>query len=222
MRKNILLKRLRGIVRSTRNYSATDLLIKGSLFLGDVILNNYGTKKLETNRLILRKFVQEDAEQSYLNWASDENVTKYFGFEPDKTMEETKEKIACWIKAYENDNTYIWAIQEKKSNEIIGNISVDMPYKILEICEAAYCLGSKWWNKGYVTEALTEVIRYLLNEEEMYLVEAKHNSENEASGRVLAKAGMKKEAVLRDRRINKVTGKRQDLVVYSIIKEEIH
>ena len=56
----------------------------------------------------------------------------------------------------------------------------------------------------------------------MYLIEAKHNSENVASGKVLLKAGMTKEATLRDRRINKVTGKRGNLVVYSIIKTEVN
>jgi len=185
-------------------------------------MNNYGTKKLETNRLILRKFMIEDVEQVYLNWASDENVTKYFGFEPDISIDETKKKIEYWIKEYEKDNTYIWAIQEKKSNELIGNITAEVAYKILETCEIGYSIGSKWWNSGYTTEALIEVIRYLLNEEDMYLIESKHNSENVASGKVLLKAGMKKEATLRNRRINKVTGNRENLIVYSIIKTEIN
>lgn len=185
-------------------------------------MNNYGTKKLETNRLILRKFIQEDAEQVYLNWTSDKNVTQYFGFEPDKSIDETKEKIASWIKAYEKDNTYIWAIKDKKSNQLIGSITAEMPYKILETCEIGYSIGSKWWNSGYMTEALTEVIRYLLTEEGMYLIEAKHNIKNIASGKVLLKAGMIKEATLRGRRINKSTGEHEDLVIYSVTKADIN
>jgi len=185
-------------------------------------MNNYGTKKLETDRLVLRKFVIEDSDQMYSNFASDENVTTYFAFEPDKSIDDTKEKITYWVKAYEKDNTYIWAIQDKKSNELIGNITAEIPYKTLQTCEVGYSIGSKWWNRGYTTEALIAVIRYLLLEEDMYLIEAKHNSENVASGKVLLKAGMTKEATLRDRRINKVTGKRGNLVVYSIIKTEVN
>jgi ribosomal-protein-alanine N-acetyltransferase len=185
-------------------------------------MNNYGTKILETKRLILRRFVLEDTEQMYKNWASDENVTKYFGFEPDKSITVTKTKIECYLKEYEKDNTYIWAIQEKSNNELIGSINADVPYKFLQICEVAYSIGAKWWNNGYTTEALIEVIRYLLIDEDMHLIEAKHNIKNIASGKVLLKAGMTKDATLRERRINKVTGERDDLVVYSIIKAEIN
>ena len=53
------------------------------------------------------------------------------------------------------------------------------------------------------------------------MVEAKHQSLNPASGKVMEKAGMKKDAVLRQRRINKITKQINDLVVYSITKEDL-
>jgi Acetyltransferases, including N-acetylases of ribosomal proteins len=185
-------------------------------------MNNCGTKKLETKRLILRKFAFEDTEQVFLNWASDGKATEYFAFGPDKSVEETKVNIEGWINEYDKENKYIWCIQEKNSNQLIGTITADMPYKELQTCEVAYIIGSKWWNKGYATEALIEVIRYLLIEEGVYLVEAKHNSDNVASGKVLLKAGMRKETELRGRRINKMTGRRGNLAVYSIIRIEIN
>lgn len=40
-------------------------------------MNHIGTKTLETERLILRKFKDEDASDLFNNWASDSNVTKY-------------------------------------------------------------------------------------------------------------------------------------------------
>ena len=39
-------------------------------------MSHCGTKKLETNRLVLRRYVNEDALAMYKNWASDEEVTK--------------------------------------------------------------------------------------------------------------------------------------------------
>ena len=54
----------------------------------------------------------------------------------------------------------------------------------------------------------------------MHLVEACYISGNPASGRVMEKAGMKKDAVLRDRRINKDTKELNDLIFCSITKEE--
>ena len=74
---------------------------------------------------------------------------------------------------------------------------------------------------GYATEALRAVIEYLLKECDFYLVEARHISENPASGRVMEKAGMHKDAVLRDRRINKHTGERNDAIICSMTKEEL-
>lgn len=44
---------------------------------GEEQMRNLGTKRLETDRLILRRFVKEDSECVYKNWASDDEVTKY-------------------------------------------------------------------------------------------------------------------------------------------------
>lgn len=182
---------------------------------------NNGTVQLETDRLILRKFVMEDVEKSYLNWASDYEASKYFAFYPHKEKGDTENIIKQWINAYQSEeNNYIWAIVEKSSNEVIGNISADASYKVLNICEVAYMLGSKWWNKGYATEALRAVIDYLFVSEDFYLIEAKYNSTNAASGKLLQKVGMLQDGVLRDRRIDKETGRRNDLVICSIRKAE--
>ncbi len=60
-----------------------------------------------------------------------------------------------------------------------------------------------------------------MKECDFYLVEARHISENSASGSVMEKAGMHKDAVLRDRRINKHNGERNDAIIYSMTKEEL-
>lgn len=62
-------------------------------------------------------------------------------------------------------------------------------------------------------------LNYLFSEG-IYMLEAKHSSQNPASGRVLEKVGMKRDAVLRSRRIDKKTLKRYDLVIYSITRNE--
>ncbi len=40
-------------------------------------MKHCGTQKLETDRLILRKYIAEDAIAMYKNWASDKEVTKF-------------------------------------------------------------------------------------------------------------------------------------------------
>ncbi len=180
----------------------------------------HGTEEIETDRLILRKFVTGDLEQSFHNWASDEKASKYFAFYPHNEKIVTESLIKQWINAYEKDDTYIWAISTKENDEVIGHINADSTYKDLEICEIAYMLGSKWWNKGYATEALNAILHYLFYGENYYLIEAKYNSSNIASGRLLEKVGMKQDGILRDRRKNKETGERNDLVICSITYDE--
>lgn len=182
-------------------------------------INDLGTKTLETNRLILRKFIIEDAEGMYNNWATDKECCKYLSWDVHKDINETKQILNKWVEEYK-DNSYHWVVELKETKEIIGSISIVKNHKKDLYCEIGYCYGSKYWNKGYATEALHIVIDYLLNECNYNLIEADHVLENIASGRVMQKAGMKKDAVLRQRSINKNLNKISDLVVYSITKEE--
>ena len=72
---------------------------------------------------------------------------------------------------------------------------------------------------GYATEALKAVIKFLFEECEAEVIFADHLSNNPASGKVMEKSGMKYEGRLRGRMIDK-EGKRNDLLSYSIIKDE--
>lgn len=179
-----------------------------------------GTKTLETDRLILRKYELGDEIQIFKNLRSDLNTSQYVGWDTDKDINQTLEYVEKCIEEA-NNNGFHWVIQLKATNELIGDISVFEIMKKHSNCEIGYSFGSEFWGKGFATEALRKVIEYLLNECEFHLIEAKHKSSNPASGRVLDKVGMKKDAVLRQRRINKITKQINDLVIYSITKEEL-
>lgn len=183
-------------------------------------MNDIGTITLETEHLILRKFKIDDAAQMYNNWATDPKCNKYLSWDLHKDIEETKDYIQGIIDSYE-ESSYKWVVQLKDTQELIGSISAVKIRKKDLNCEIGYCYGSKYWGNGYATEALRKVIEFFLNECGLYLVEARHLSGNPASGIVMEKAGMKKEAVLRDRRINKHTKELDDLIVYSITKDEL-
>lgn len=183
-------------------------------------MENIGTKVLETDRLILRRFNENDYKGMYDNWASDENVTKYVSFNPHKDYNETKKIVNEWIDEYKN-GSYNWVIELKETHEIIGNISVIEMSKKHNNCELGYVIGSKFWRNGYASEGLRKVISFLLNDCKIHLIEAKHHASNPASGRVMEKAGMKKDGILRERRINKIKEGYDDLIVYSIIKSDL-
>ena len=99
-----------------------------------------GTKKLDTNRLILRRFKIEDANDMYNNWASNPNVSKYVTWSPHKDVNDTKKLLEEWIKNYDEIDTYKWVVEIKDTKEIMGSIDV-VSKKFLEfgVCEIGYC-----------------------------------------------------------------------------------
>lgn len=60
-------------------------------------LAQQGTQTLTTERLILRRFTTDDAEDMYQNWANDPEVTKFLTFEPHPSADATRELLALWV-----------------------------------------------------------------------------------------------------------------------------
>lgn len=179
-----------------------------------------GTKTLETDRLILRKIKLADYKEAYSNWCNNDNVSKYVVWNTHKNEEETKELFEIWVEDYKNLDTFRWIVELKETKELIGTIDVVNKKNIkYDSCEIGYCYGEKYWNRGYATEALKRVIKFLFEEVDAYIVFAEHLSNNPASGKVMEKSGMKFDGKLRQRFLDK-DGIRNDLLCYSITKEE--
>lgn len=159
-------------------------------------MNHIGTQTIETERLTLRRFREDDAEAQFKNWASDPEVTRYLRWEPHRTVEESRESIARRIQRYEEPDTYMWAIT-LRDGALIGAISARVQSEEDSIADTGYCLGRAFWGKGYVPEALKAVIEYMFLRVGVNRMEAVHAVENPASGAVMRKAGMLREGRLR-------------------------
>lgn len=166
-------------------------------------MKHKGTIKLESKNLILRKFVLEDAESMYNNWASDEEVTKYLSWPAHSSVEVSKDIINSWIEEYKNDNYYHWAITLKENgDEPIGGISiVEIKEKVGSV-QFGYCIGQNWWNKGVTSEALNTLIEFFIKEVGANRIEARHDPNNPNSGKVMMKCGLKYEGTMRQYDIN--------------------
>ena len=86
-------------------------------------MKHCGTKTIETERLILRRYVVEDAEDMFKNWASDPEVTKYLTWPAHSDIGITEFVVSDWVKSYEKEDFYNWAIELKEIGKVIGNIS---------------------------------------------------------------------------------------------------
>ena len=161
------------------------------------MLNHQGTKRLETERLILRQFKIEDYVEMYNNWACEDAVTKFLTWQTHTNLDVTKSVLADWISKYANKDFYNWAIELKEENRLIGNISVVSLREETLSAILGYCMGSKWWGKEIMPEAGKAVLKYLFEEVGFNRIAANHDKNNPKSGRVMQKIGMTYEGTLR-------------------------
>ena len=182
------------------------------------MLTHKGTQTIETSRLILRRAVRDDAEPMFRNWASDPEVTKYLTWPTYEKVETAHQILDLWASEYEKPNYYQWMIVLKELGEPIGSISVVRQNDRVEEAEIGYCIGSHWWHKGIMTEALNAVIEYLFKEVGMNRVAARHDPNNPHSGDVMRKCGMKYEGTHRacDRNNQGIC----DAAQYAILRSE--
>lgn len=148
-----------------------------------------GTKELMTDRLMLRRFLIDDAETMFINWANDPEVTKFLSWEPHGNIEITKSLLQSWVKEYENLNYYNWAVVY--DGQLIGSIGLLSMKDEVGEAEAGYCISKAYWGKGIMAEALAAVINYSFDEVGFNRIIAKHNVQNPNSGKVMKKCGMK-------------------------------
>ena len=87
-------------------------------------MRHTGTPELETDRLLLRRLLPQDAPQMYENWANDPAVTRFLRWEPHKSPAETRELLSAWAELYPNPDYYQWAMVEKATGQVFGSISV--------------------------------------------------------------------------------------------------
>lgn len=183
-------------------------------------MRKLGSIELRTNRLLLRRFVVEDAKAMFENWASDTDNLKYVTWDPHPNPQLTRALIERWLLHYQEENTYKWAICKKDDpSQVIGDISVVSQDSHKELCEVGYILGKKFWGQGLMTEALQAVLHFLLVEVEFKEVQAKYVSLNPASGRVMAKAGMQYLETIPDAVARK--GYVGDQIIYTIHSSDL-
>ncbi len=182
-------------------------------------MNHLGTQRIETERLILRRFRLEDAPAMYKNWASDPEVTKYLTWPTHPGEEVSRRVLADWVKSYEKDDYYQWAIVPKENgDEPIGAIAAVHLDDDVSLVHIGYCIGRAWWHRGIASEALKAVMDFFFDRVQANRVEARHDPRNPRSGMVMKKCGMKYEGTLRsaDRNNQGIC----DVSYYALLKSE--
>lgn len=143
------------------------------------------TPKLETEKLILRKFTKDDLDALFLI-LKDKEVNKFLPWYPMKNLEETKrfyeERYAA---KYAEPQAYAYAICLKSDNYPIGYIKVD----ISDSYDLGYGLRKEFWHQGIVSEAAQALVEQLKKDGIPYIT-ATHDINNPRSGSVMKRIGM--------------------------------
>jgi len=179
-------------------------------------MTHLGTMRLDTERLVLRRFTESDAPAMFASWCSDPAVATYMTWQLHGDVSATQEYLEGILRDYGRENYYHWAIEIKSTGQVVGSLGVGRHNDATRSATMGYSLGSAWWNQGYMTEALRAVIQFLFEEVGMNRVESFHDARNPGSGRVMQKAGMAYEGTLRQADTNNQG--LYDMVYYAILE----
>ena len=168
------------------------------IFIGNVLIYNsqivsieetevHGSAELRTERMILRRYRPEDADDLYRYLGTDPAMHAYSGWNPYATPEMAQETVRGFIDDYGDEHTYSWVMDVE--DVIVGTIGA---YDFADgRIEVGFSVVKGWQGRGLATEALRKVLEYLTENESIPCVSAWCAAENIGSRRVLEKAGMK-------------------------------
>jgi RimJ/RimL family protein N-acetyltransferase len=131
---------------------------------------------LETDRLLLRAPVPEDAE-SLAPMYADPEVMRYVGDGRTLSRAETERSVKRMIERWDADGFGLFTAVRKEDGSVIGRVGLlvwnsdtwepttraegaDVPTEV----EVGYTLGRDYWGRGYATEAAGAVRDYALDE----------------------------------------------------------
>ena len=148
---------------------------------------------LETDRLVLRPFSQDDL-ADFFEYASVEGVGEMAGWRHHESTEKTKEILDLFIK---EDKTF--AIVYKENNKVIGSLGIEkygMESALTEFNEylgreIGYVLSKDYWGMGLMPEAVNAVISYLFDVLDFDFLTCGYFDFNAQSRRVQEKCGFK-------------------------------
>jgi RimJ/RimL family protein N-acetyltransferase len=171
------------------------------------------TPFIETDRLVLRQFVLDDA-AAVFRIQSDPEVMRYTGEPPAANIDEIRQMLAERpIADYARFGFGRWACILKSNGELIGGVGLKYLPELGEV-DLGYRLRRDYWGQGFATEAARACVEYGFSKLTLPKIVGLVEPENIASARVLEKAGFtlngdveyRGEVVIRYLRLRGATG----------------
>ena len=146
--------------------------------------------RLETKRLILRAWKQDDLSDFY-EYARVPGVGEMAGWPHHESIETTKMILESFI-----NEKNVFAIEHRETGKVIGSLGLHnswanglSEYAPLKLIEIGYVLSKDFWGQGLMPEAVKAVIRYAFDEMKLDALTVCHFTSNTQSKRVIEKSG---------------------------------
>lgn len=172
---------------------------------------------IKTERLILRPVRMTDAQDLY-EYSRDPEVARHVLWDAHRSIHQTRAYIRFLLRQYRSAAPGTFVIALRDTDKVIGTIGFMWLQQENRSAEVGYSLSRAYWNHGIMTEALRAVIEFGFVKLNLNRIEAQHESDNPASGRVMHNAGMRHEGTLRQRIYNK--GRYADVELYAILRQD--
>lgn len=184
--------------------------------VNSTILNTFPV--LESNRLIFRSLNPKDA-QALLEIRKNDAVSKYMDSEIPKTIEDIETRIKNIHSSFKKKEGITWAIIEKTSGKLIGDIAIwQIDYKNSR-GTIGYVLSPEFWGKGFMKESMNIIIQFAFNVLNLHSIKANVNPKNENSKALLLKQNFKLEAIFRENYY--YDGKFLNSEIYCLLQSDI-
>ncbi len=174
---------------------------------------------LVTKRLIVRPVRIGDA-QDLFDYSRDPEVARHVLWEAHKSVHQTRQYVRFLLRQYRLCAPSSFVIELRQTGRVIGTIGYMWVQPENRSAEVGYSLSRAYWNQGIMSEALSAVVEFGFESLHLNRVEAQHESDNPASGRVMEHVGMRHEGHLRQRLYNK--GRFVDVELYAVLKADFH
>lgn len=174
--------------------------------------------ELQTDRLRLRPFRQNDLEHM-VGYATREDYYRYLPLDP-LTPESVGDFLNHLLKNQEcpDRQHFHFAIEPAKVGHIIGAVNIRIEDEQHQIAGIGYALDSEFRGYGYMVEAVERILEFGFDELNMHRIWATCDVKNEKSWRVMEKARLRREGIMRGDKI--ILGERRDSYLYAIVKTD--
>ncbi len=187
--------------------------LSGVRICGDDSMN--GTIELKTERLLLRRHCRKDAAILFRNFGLDAKMYEYSGWNPYATEKMAEETVQRFLDSYDNPFFYGWAIE--RNGALIGTVGAYDFDEDNSRIEVGMSIERASWGNGFASEALTCILRYLTEHEQIHTVTAWCASDNIGSMRAMQKSGMVQTDM--ERGALEIHGERYDKLIFEYAVE---